>query len=209
MAIDPSKTPIYHITDIANLESIIQNGGLHSDVALAQARVEPTNIGHANIKWRRMHVNKVQCCGDRFVGEFVPFYFCPRSPMLYTVNNGNTGRPVGCQTGILHLVSDVLRGSSLGRQWAVSDGNAGSAYPTFSNAPGVLDTVNWAIIKSNQWAGPRMNAKQTEFLVADFYPITSFTSIGCNTEQTAATTRAILFQHGIQIEVNVLPHWYY
>lgn len=129
--------------------------------------------------------------------------------MLYTVNNGNTGRPVGCQSGILHLVSDALTASSLGRQWAVSDGNAGSYYTTFSNSPDVLEGVNWAIVGSNQWSGPRMNAKQTEFLVADFYPITALTSIGCHNEATAAQARQILVRHGVQIPVNVTPNWYY
>lgn len=209
MPIDPRQTPIYHITDIANLTDILASGGLYSDAALQVAGANPSQIGYTNIKQRRLTEYTIPCCGNRFVGEFVPFYLCPRSPMLYTINNGNTGRPKGCQTDILHLVSDVYRASSLGRHWAVSDGNAGSAYTTFSNAPGVLDTVNWAIVNSNQWGGERMHAKATEFLVADFVPIAVLTSIGCHNAQTAIATRGILNQYKIALPVNVVPHWYY
>lgn len=91
MPLDPT---IYHITEISNLPSIIHNG-LVSDALLAN--VPHAVIGYSNIKERRMTEYRVPCCGNRFVGEFVPFYYCPRSPMLYTINNGNTGKPVGHQ----------------------------------------------------------------------------------------------------------------
>lgn len=101
----PVPTPIYHITDLANLRRIVAAGGLHSDVAMAEH--DPEVIGYDHIKKRRATEIQVECCGNRFVGEFVPFYYCPRSPMLYTINKGNTGRPAGCQRTIIHLVSSV------------------------------------------------------------------------------------------------------
>lgn len=209
MPIDPRRTPIYHITHIDNLPSILRAGGLHSDATLQLVGSVNNQIGYSNIKQRRMTEYRIACCGNRFVGEFVPFYFCPRSPMLYTVNRGNTGRPQGCQTEILHLVSDVWTGMSLGRVWAVSDGNAGSAYTEFTNSANALDAVNWPIVHSNDWGGSRMHAKASEFLVSDFYPISAITVIGCYNERTAQATRAILMQHGANIPVNVASNWYY
>lgn len=111
---DPAKILIYHITDVENLPSILGDGGLHSDAVMAARK--PTIIGHPHIKTRRLTQNRVACCGNRFVGEFVPFYFCPRSPMLYTVNIGATGREKGCQRTILHLVSSVATGIGLGNR---------------------------------------------------------------------------------------------
>lgn len=108
MPLDLAKTYSYHIMDVANLAAIIQSGGLLSNVALANAAGPAVSIGHAHIKQRRMKQYIVPCVGNRFVGKFVPFYFCPRSPMLYTINRGNVpGRPAGCQRTILHLVSTV------------------------------------------------------------------------------------------------------
>jgi len=105
MALRPTQILIYHITDAENLPNILSDNGLQSDAVMA--RRNPTVIGYNHIKQRRLTQIRVPCCNDRFVGEFVPFYFCPRSPMLFTINRGNTGRPPGCQDTIVHLVSNV------------------------------------------------------------------------------------------------------
>src|SRR5687767_9037365 len=105
MIVNPEEALIYHLTDVANLPDILSEGGLHSDAAMVEK--DPTVIGYGHIKERRLKQIRVPCCGGRFVGEFVPFYFCPRSPMLFTTNKGATGRPEGCQRTIIHLVSRV------------------------------------------------------------------------------------------------------
>src|SRR5436853_5492206 len=105
MPLRPEDRLLYHITDIANLPAILAEGGLLSDAAMSER--DPTVIGHNHIKERRLTKIRVPSAENRFVGEFVPFYFCPRSPMLYTINLGNTGREPGCQKTIVHLVSRV------------------------------------------------------------------------------------------------------
>jgi ssDNA thymidine ADP-ribosyltransferase, DarT len=96
---------------------------------------------------------RVARCGGRFVGEFVPFYFCPRSPMLFTTNKGATGQPAGCQRTILHLVSRVSVGISLGRAWAVSDGNAGAFHTWFDSTLDAIKTLDWEAIRATDWRG--------------------------------------------------------
>ena len=121
MSTNPEQALIYHITDVENLPGILAESGLRSDALMAEKN--PTVIGYGHIKEGRMKEIRVACCGGWFVGEFVPFYFCPRSPMLYTTNKGAMGRPEGCQRTIVHLVSRVRVGIGLDRAWA-SDGNA-------------------------------------------------------------------------------------
>lgn len=84
MSANPEQALIYHITDVENLPGILAASGLRSDAVMAEKN--PTVIGYGHIKERRLKQNQVACCGGRFVGEFVPFHFCPRSPMLYTTN---------------------------------------------------------------------------------------------------------------------------
>ena len=105
MPLRPEERLIYHITDIENLPGIMTEGSLLSDAVMSKR--DPTIIGDDRIKRRRLTQIRVTSAGNRFVGEFVPFYFCPRSPMLYRINLGGTGRPPGCQTSIVHLVSRV------------------------------------------------------------------------------------------------------
>lgn len=209
MPVNPLTTNIYHITDISNLAGIIANGGLSSDASMQAASHAPSPIGYQNIKHRRLHEYTVPCCGGSFVGEFVPFYFCPRSPMLYTINKGNTGKQPGCQKDIVHLVSSVQHGYNLGVPWAISDGNAGASYTTFSNTPNALDGVDWNIVNSNDWSGPKITKKHTEFLIKDFFPLGSILEIGCHNLQAATNTKAILATSNILIPVNIYPNWYY
>lgn len=208
MAIDIAKTAIYHITDMSNLPSILAAGRLLSDAALAANGAQPQVIGYGHIKHRRMHVTRVPCQSYRFVGEFVPFYYCPRSPMLYTINRGNTGRPQGCQTTIVHLVSTVEKGVAVGQPWAISDGNAGASYPSFSSDLAALDGLDWSAIRANSWSG-RTNEKMAEFLVADFFPWASIQFIGCHSDAVAGQVGQLLAGQAHQPVVRSMTNWYY
>jgi hypothetical protein len=205
---DLTKTYLYHITDLSNLPSILARGGLLSDCVLAA--VPHQVIGYANIKQRRMNEYQVLCCGNRYVGEFVPFYFCPRSPMLFTVNRGNTGRQVGCQATIVHLVTTVSVAVNQGRPYAISDGNAGAGYATFSNDLASIDDPNhlrWADIGTNQWQG-KMHFKQAEFLVADRFDWDGILYIGChNTAAVGQVSQLVPQRAGLTIGAK--PNWYY
>ena len=68
------------------------------------AQRNPTVIGYTHIKERRMKQIRVACCGGRFVGEFVPFYYCPRSPMLFTTNKAP---PTRATRGFRQVVSEA------------------------------------------------------------------------------------------------------
>jgi hypothetical protein len=205
---DLTKTHLYHITDVSNLPSILAIGGLLSDCALTG--VAHQIIGYTNIKQRRMTQYRVPCCGNRFVGEFVPFYFCPRSPMLYTVNLGNTGRSRGCQTSIVHLVTTVSIAANQGRAFAISDVNAGTGYATFRNDLASLDDpahLRWADIQTNQLQG-KMHSKQAEFLVADRFDWSAIVYVGCHNGTTVAQVIKLMPQQG-GAKVGVQPGWYY
>lgn len=205
---DPAKVQIYHITPIANLTAIVANGKLLSDAALAST--EHDVIGYSHIKERRLSEYRIPCCGNRFVGEFVPFYYCPRSPMLLIINNGKTGKPIGYQREIVHLVSTVSAGIATGHQWAISDGNAGAAYAQFKSTIAMLDEIDWGIINSNSWGGDRLHRKAAEFLVADSFPWASITEVGCIDEATRSRVQQVLTQAGPHVpNVTVRRNWYY
>lgn len=151
---------------------------------------------------------RVPCCGERFVGEFVPFYFCPRSPMLFTINKGNTGRPLGCQRTIVHLVSTVATGIGLEHAWAISDGNAGAAYPSFYADLQALAGLDWSAIRATDWRG-KTNQKSAEFLVADFFPWTGFQVVGCHNSGVAKQVQDLVNSQHHRPAVTVEPGWYY
>lgn len=202
----PDQTLIYHITDLGNLEGILAEGKLLSDAVMAERETE--EIGHGHIKQRRLTEIRVACCQDRFVGEFVPFYFCPRSPMLYTVNIGSTGRSPGCQTSIIHLVSRVEQGIGSGSQWAISDCNAGTYYASFENDLAALDGLEWPAIRAKYWSD-KSSQKAAEFLVADSFPWNGVHHIGCQNSDVAAQVQSLIQNENHQPAVTVERSWYY
>ena len=202
----PEQVLIYHITDVANLPGMIAECGLHSDAVMAKRN--PAIIGHNHIKKRRLNEIAVPCCKWRWVGEFVPFYFCPRSPMLFAINKGKTGLLEGCQKSIVHLVSTMSAGIATGNAWAVSSGNAGARHTTYSAKLDALDSLDWTAIRATQWQSVQ-HQKAAEFLVADFFPWTAIQEIGCQNSSTADKVRALLADAAHQPAVTVKTNWYY
>jgi hypothetical protein len=206
MSHDPEQTLIFHITDVENLGAILAAGGLYSDAVMVQRR--PVVIGYPHIKQRRLTKYRVDCCGNRFVGEFVPFYFCPRSPMLFAVNSDETGRGTGAQRSVVHLVSTVARALSQNRPWAISDGNAGAGYALFSSRLASLAELDWEAIEARYWQG-KQTQKSAEFLVADFFDWTGVTAVGCHNPEVLEQVQNLLLTRAHRPPVRVEPSWYY
>jgi hypothetical protein len=208
MTLDLSAIHLFHITDVSNLPAILKSGGLLSDVGLVGGHHKV--IGYPNIKMRRMTQIQIPCCGNRFVGEFVPFYFCARSPMLYSVNQGNTGRVPGCQAEIVHLVTTVQAALGLRRPWVFSNGNAGALHAEFFADLNELANLDWSIIQSNNWAGDiRRHRKASEFLVGDFFEWSAIREIGCQSAGAAAKISALLGNTSNPPKITVRSNWYY
>ena len=68
------------------------------------------------------------------VGNCVPFYFCPRSIMLYVIHQANheSLNFRGGQGSIIHLEADLRRTVDWAEEqqyrWAFTSSNAGSSY---------------------------------------------------------------------------------
>jgi len=151
----PQQPKIYHITHVENLPSIIADGGLVADATMIEGG-SAAPIGMAGIKARRLTL-PVHChMGDR-VGDYVPFYFCPRSIMLYVIHCGNKPELSyrGGQGPIVHLEADlhevVAWADAAGRRWAFSLSNAGAFYAEFRSDLSSLDEVDWEAVQNNDF----------------------------------------------------------
>ena len=129
--------------------------------------------------------------------------------MLFVVNQGRTGREPGCQRTILHLVSTAAIGMAQGHDWAISDGNAGADYPSFyDDFDGGVAAVDWSAVRARDWRGIT-NQKCAEFLVADFFPWSGITNIGCYDSGVAEEVKGLLIGDAHQPAVRVQSGWYY
>jgi len=104
----PAQPKIYHITPVDKLPDILASGGMLSDAELiARGALNPA-VGMPHIKQRRLTLT-VACHPGTCVGHYVPFYFCPRSVMLYIISRGNHQDLTyqGEQDSMVHLEADL------------------------------------------------------------------------------------------------------
>ena len=86
----PADPKIYHIVHVDRLPSIIADGGLLCDAAIAERAPVGTTIGMNDIKQRRLSELRLSSHPDLYVGACVPFYFCSRSVMLYVISQASS-----------------------------------------------------------------------------------------------------------------------
>ena len=215
MTTPPAHPKIYHITHADNLAAIVAAGNLLSDATMI-ARGGPANtIGMPSIKQRRLGLPVTCHAGDN-VGDYVPFYFCPRSVMLYLIYRGNHPDLAykGGQTPIVHLEADLHAvfawASGPDCRWAFSLSNAGANYTEFRDDITQLDELEWAHIAARDWQGHEVReAKQAEFLVHRTFPWQLVERIGVNSVTIQTSVLAVMQGAAHQPPVEVKRDWYY
>ena len=215
MTAPPNQPRIYHITRVENLPSILAASGLLSDATMIRRGGPTVSIGIRNIKARRLE-RPVACYPTDKVGEYVPFYFCARSVMLYLLHKGN--HPDldyrGGQESIVHLEADldetISWAASENRRWAFTLSNAAAAYTEFRNTRSDLSQINWPAVRESNWSNPEIKeGKQAEFLVRESFPWTLVRRVGVQTPAVHSQVIRAIASEAHRPPVEVLPSWYY
>lgn len=171
----PAQPKIYHIAHVDRLASIISDGYLWCDAEVNLRLPSGTTIGMDSIKSRRMHELQLSSHPDLFVGDCVPFYFCPRSVMLYMISCGNQQQLTyrGGQNPILHFEADlnatVAWAQAQKIRWAFTLSNAGSNFFEDRSDLTQLNEVNWNAVQATDWRKCK-EGKQAEFLFEYSFP---------------------------------------
>src|SRR5690242_352086 len=180
----PPNAKVYHIVHVDRLGSIIQSGGLHCDSHM-QGNAHPgSTIGMSELKGVRLR-RVVDVHPGTTVGDYVPFYFCSRSVMLYVISMRN--HPgltyTGGQGPIVHLEADLRRvldwTEANDITWAASLGNASATYTEFRSDRSELEEIRWDLVHQRDFREPQVKeAKQSELLIHRFFPWELFERIG-------------------------------
>lgn len=214
---DPDNPWVLHFTHVDNLPAIIRAGCLRSDADVRRTGTA-TDVGDAKIKAeRRSRVVPVPPGGA--VGDYVPFYFAPRSPMMYRIACDCRGRVAGRYLGgdrpLVYLWSRVKALVAAGVTCLVTDGNAAAAATMFRTDPYDAATlVDWPLLADDVWRNTpedpdRMRRRAAELLVHNSVPIRAL--LGCvvysdaHEEAVRAAGRGALLTQ----RIDVMPDWYY
>ena len=212
----PTNPKIYHITHVENLCGIIRTGKLWSDAKRVKLQLNCAVVGMSEIKQRRLATLPVKCNPGTNVGEYVPFYFCPRSIMLYLLymSNHRDLSYRGGQRPIVHLRADLKKtivwAEANEVRWAFSDCNAGGRLAEFFKSPDDLDKINWNAVENPDFRDPLVKeGKQAEFLIYESFPWELVEEVGVLDGEIEQQVEKTLQHAAHKPIVKVEKAWYY
>lgn len=162
------KIYLFRMTHIENIPHILQYGITHSDSPNANPSYVP--IGDDSLISTR---NKFLLNNGRRLGEYIPFYFSTRTPMLYKIQKNNNSIKTVIAENIVYCVSSVQKIVNLGLDFLFTDGQANSGLSsqfTISDIGNIDNILDKKAIKVKYWKDEndldRKRRKEAEFLVS-------------------------------------------
>ena len=209
----PNLVQLYHITHVDNLIGIINNGGLLANCQIQRCSINFKNIAYDGIQDRRAFTN-VPCGPGGTLHDYIPFYFAPRSPMLYTIHRGNVPGYSGGQADIIYIISNVNVVVENSLKYVFTDGHGIMAWSEFYDDLNRLNEVDWGIMNSKYWNDTidhpdRKRKRQAEFLVYQNMPWNCLTHIAVISPRVKIKVENSLPVNGHRPQVLEQPNWYY
>ncbi len=212
----PAEAKIYHITHVRNLPLLLAAKRIWSDAKRLELGLSCTIVGMSEIKRRRLEELPVHCHPGTKVGQYVPFYFCPRSIMLYILHKGNHPEVTygEGQGPIVHLQADLRQVVDLAERrkvrWAFTTCNAGARYATFFNSIDRLGEIDWAAVEATDFRSANIKeGKQAEFLVHESFPWSLVEKIGVANQMVLQQVQAVLAESEHRPPAAVEHGWYF
>ncbi len=207
----PKPTLLYHFTHFSHLPSILSRGVVcDSDVG----RSLLAEVGNPRIKAQRRR-RLVEVGPGGVVADYVPFYFAPRSPMLYSAVFGGVPEYAGDQDGLVYLVTSVERLVEFGASMVFTDRNATILLAEMTTDVAALDDlIDWELMKARYWSNTVEDPERRERRMAEclvYRRLSWETVIGVATRTRARhdEARGLLAAAGCTTIVKVRPDWYF
>jgi len=211
---------VYRMTHIENIPHLLQHGITHYKSPNANSHYitigDITLINNRDAK--QVYVNN----GDYsmanppsiVLGDFIPFYFGIRMPMLYVMQNGgNFVERATPAEEIVYLACPIDKIIDSGFDFYFTDGHATDNFTTFYNREKINELptiIDWPAVQASYWSGQEnlslKRKKQAEFLVRGDLSPGFVTGIGCYNEN--AKRRLVDFGVDEKI-IKVVPKAYY
>jgi hypothetical protein len=211
---------LYRITHIDNIPHVLDFGVTHKNSVNANPAFR--SIGDVSLintrNRKRVRVDNGDLFSEQAVsitlGDFIPFYFGVRMPMLYVIQHGGNFVQTKTEaTEIVYIACSLKKIIDLGLPFYFTDGHATDNLTTFYSPDHVEqlpNIVDWKAVKSSYWSGEEnlniKRKKQAEFLAQADIPIDCIRGYGVYDDQ--AKQKMINF--GIdEAIIKVIPQSYY
>lgn len=163
----PDKTYLFRMVHIENIPHILKNGITHVSSPNANPNFVP--IGDKSLISRR---NNFLLNNGKNLGEYIPFYFAKRTPMLYVIQKGYKFVPPTHPEHIVYCVTSVEAISNQNLRYVFTDGHAIDALSMQYDIADIVNLhniIDWEAIESKYWKDESnldlKRKKEAEFLV--------------------------------------------
>lgn len=208
------QRPVMHFTHVRNLPGILAAGCLRADSQVDRRSGLVMEAADLEIKASR-RVIPVSLPPFGCVADYVPFYFAPRSPMLFKLARGGVPTYTQGQEPLIYLVSTVRAIADAGLRWLFSDGNCAAAVTqVFDDLQLLGSVVDWQVMRARMWNNTaedpdRMRRRMAEFLVHDRVPVSCLAGIAVQTQGMKGQVEGLLAAGGCELPVHIRPDWYF
>lgn len=225
----PNPVFLFHFTAFDNLESIFRVGAIKSKNLLRSEGINYVNIACNSIQNKR--ATTFVCGSEKTLHDYVPFYFAPRSPMLYKIIHKEVPEAEETnQDNFVYLVSSIDKFH--GNEFAFTDYQAIVTYASFYTELNNLDKIRWDLICElphvpeakapfcgyckyfhNRDELPkyvkRKEARLAEFLVLSQVDIGQISIIVVKNSNMKDHIEKLLRKYNIDIKIEVKADWYF
>ena len=209
----PNTVRVFRIVHMDNVEYLLTHGMFSRN----HPQADPTyiNIGDSTLIAQRKDYPVGINPPNGNLGEYVPFYFGPLSPMLLNIKTGYRGITQRPQGDIVYIVSNVHTLARHCEEWCFTNGHAKNTITEFYNDLENLSEVDWDIVAERHWRNTeddfdRMRRKQAEFLVKNHVPVTCISGMVVLNEIRKTFVEEIINTLELEIPVWVNPnHQFY
>jgi hypothetical protein len=185
---DLSKIYLYRITHLQNIPHILQRGITHINSPNRNQEYVP--IGDSSLINSR---TAFPIPNGRRLGDYIPFYFGTRMPMLYVIQNGFNGVQVIAPKDIVYCVTTVHHVQQTGLQYVFTDGHAVDGLSSFyfpDDIQNIENIIDKKAISSKYWKDEKdldlKRRKEAEFLILGDLPANAIEGFAVYTAATAA-----------------------
>jgi hypothetical protein len=204
------KAFIFRIVHRNNLAWVLQHG-VH---CRSTPNADPAFVDIGNMELiNKRNGREIPLPPGGTLSDYVPFYFTPRSPMLYNIKTGYKVRQRPNEE-IVILVSTLYKIREVGLSFLFTDRHAYLQTAEFHNDLARLDVIDWDILQRSDFKRDnddlgKFERYQAEALVHAHVPIAALVGIACCNESVAVDLRAQIAAAGIDLKVAATPGWYF
>jgi len=209
--INREKALIFRITHRMNIAWIAENG-LHC----ATSDTSDPNfiaIGNAELIGRRRYKALPEPF-DGTLGDHIPFYFTPFSPMMYNIHTGYGGVERQRNEDIVILVSSMARLALHNVPFVFSDRHAYLDWARFSDDPEDLDWIDWTMLAARDFKRDpndpgKFEKYEAEALIRTHLPVEGLIGVACYNNAVTAEVAEELTSAGAEVQARARPGWYF